>query len=146
MFKTFFNPMTHVGHYYEDASPAATTQVAALHRRLLASRSTKLPTPATPHRSSAKKTVAETPSSNLDLPTPHAAFETPTLPVRRQTRTRGVKRSLDLGTAEVSAAKKIAAPLTDSRYVSLMTKSLIDAGGESSPFSVHPSSVQKGRR
>ena len=146
MFKTFFDPMTHVEAYYERDTTVTTTEAAVIHRRLLNSKSSKMPTPATPHKGFAKKTVAETPHSNLDLPTPHALFETPTLPSRRQTAHRGVKRSLDLAAAETSMAKKVATSLTDSQYASLMSKSLIDAGGESSPFSVHSSSVRKSRR
>lgn len=88
--------------------------------------------------------MAGTPNSNLDLETPVATFETPTLPGRHQTR--GVKRSLNNDQEDPIVAKKLATPATGVRQFStLMSEALIDAYGVSSPLEA-PAITKKAKR
>lgn len=142
MFERYFDPMTHIGeHYHVPPETAIPTEAAAFQQRLNTRHPASMAPPATPRTAGNRKSMSatprsetESPASGLDLPVSRAMFETPTLTARRQTRVS--KRPLEPEENDDSPAKRTATPATAKRQlVSYITKQMIDAGGESSPFS-----------
>lgn len=152
MFERYFDPMTNVGeHYHEPPAAAMSTEAAAFQQRLSAKLPASMAPPATPRTGGSRKSMSATPRSEsqspafgLDLPASRPMFETPTLTARRQTRVS--KRPLEVQENEDSPAKRTATPRSANRhFVGYISRQMIDAGGESSPFSVR-GSPRKSRR
>ncbi|OQO11242.1 hypothetical protein B0A48_05498 [Cryoendolithus antarcticus] len=140
MFKTFFDPTAHLSKYYAACSAETLDEAIRQHRQQLLKTAANMPTAATPQQSARRNRVAETPGSRLDLPARAIPFKTPTLPAV------GAKRKHDAQDVQDRAEKRHATVADEQQHFTMMSESLVDAGGESSPFSVHARSTRKSKR
>ncbi|OQO13343.1 hypothetical protein B0A48_01571 [Cryoendolithus antarcticus] len=140
MFKTFFDPTAHLSKYYEAYSAETLHEATRQHRQQLLKIAANMPTAATPQQSARRNRVTETPGSGLDLPARAIPFKTPTLPAV------GAKRKNDAQDVQGRAEKRQATALDEQQHFTMMSESLVDAGGESSPFSVQARSTRKSKR
>ncbi|KAK6439802.1 hypothetical protein LTR95_003979 [Oleoguttula sp. CCFEE 5521] len=140
MFKAFFDPTAHLGKYYEAFSAGVLDEATRQHRQQLLKIAANMPAAATPQHSARRNRVAETPGSVLDLPARAIPFKTPTLPAA------GAKRKNDAQDVQSRPEKRHATAADEQQYLTMMSESLVDAGGESSPFSIHARSTRKSKR
>nr|OQO24264.1 hypothetical protein B0A51_10124 [Rachicladosporium sp. CCFEE 5018] len=140
MFKTFFDPTAHLSKYYEAYSAETLDEATRQHRQQLLKIAANMPTAATPQQSARSNRVSETPGSGLDLPARANTFKTPTLPAA------GKKRKNDAQDVQGRAEKRVATAAGEQQHFTMMSESLVDAGGESSPFSVHTRSTRSSKR